>query len=148
MITALDSLAYTSNAEVRFDLKFYGKLNIEGNIELSHLKKDGNLKAEGQFGFELILQAAATGKLNAFFSEVDLDFEAKAQSDGYFSLGLSTGMDDYKGLYFQPIVRHSGIKIILTFEAKFGSTKRLTTEEFVIIKENKFDLDKKYYINE
>ncbi|MCJ1806417.1 hypothetical protein MRP92_05755 [Flavobacterium covae] len=36
VITALDSLAYTSNAEVRFDLKFYGKLNIEGNIELSH----------------------------------------------------------------------------------------------------------------
>ncbi|MET2997052.1 hypothetical protein ABXT01_14195, partial [Flavobacterium columnare] len=57
VITALDLLAYTSNAEVRFDLKFYGKLNIEGNIELSHLKKDGNLKAEGQFGFELILQA-------------------------------------------------------------------------------------------
>lgn len=148
VITALDLLAYTSNAEVRFDLKFYGKLNIEGNIELSHLKKDGNLKAEGQFGFELILQAKTTGKVKTVFYDVDYDFEAKAEGKGYFSLGLSAGMDDYKGLYFQPIVRHSGIKIILTFEAKFGSTKRLTTEEFVIIKENKFDLDKKYYINE
>ncbi|AMO19108.1 hypothetical protein [Flavobacterium columnare] len=148
VITALDLLAYTSNAEVRFDLKFYGKLNIEGNIELSHLKKDGNLKAEGQFGFELILQAKTTGKVKTVFYDVDYDFEAKAEGKGYFLLGLSAGMDDYKGLYFQPIVRHSGIKIILTFEAKFGSTKRLTTEEFVIIKENKFDLDKKYYINE
>ncbi|WP_373723356.1 hypothetical protein, partial [Bacteroides heparinolyticus] len=50
VITALDLLAYAANAEVRFDLIFYGKLSIEGGATLSTLKKEGALKAEGRFG--------------------------------------------------------------------------------------------------
>lgn len=146
VITALDLLAYAANAEVRFDLKFYGKLVIEGKIELSQLKKEGYLKAEGQFGFELILKATATGKLDLYFTQVDLDFEAKAQADGYFSLGLSTGLDDYKGLYLKPVVRHSGIKITLSVFVKVNGFKRTKKEEYIIIKEGKADVDKKYYI--
>ncbi|HEX8576786.1 MAG TPA: hypothetical protein VF677_10885 [Flavobacterium sp.] len=148
VITALDLLAYAASAEVRFDLKFYGKLVIEGNIELSRLKKEGELKAEGQFGFELTLQAKATGKLETWWNEVDYNFEAKAEGSGYFSLGLSAGLDDYKGLYVQPIVRHSGIKITLVFKAEMGSINRGKTKTYVIIKEEKLDIDKKYYIND
>lgn len=148
VITSLDLLAYAANATVRFDLKFYGKLVIEGNIELSKLKKEGTLKAEGQFGFSLTLSAKATGKVKAVIYEADFDFEARAEGKGYFSLGLSAGLDDVKGLYLQPIVRHSGIKITLTFVGKFASTERETAEEFIVIKEDKLDIDKKYYLND
>lgn len=147
VITALDLLAYAANAEVRFDLKFYGKLVIDGNVELSKLKKEGVIKAEGQFGFELYLQATATEKFNAFFTEVDVDFEAKAQAEGYFSLGLSAGMDDYKGIYFQPIIRHSGIKIILSVYVKVNGFKRTRQEEYIVIAEGKAGWDDKYYFD-
>lgn len=148
VITALDLMVYAANAEIRFDLKFYGKLVIEGNIELSRLKKEGELKAEGQFGFELTLQAKATGKLETWWNEVDYNFEAKAEGSGYFSLGLSAGLDDYKGLYLQPIARHSGIKITLVFKAEIGSINRGRTKTYPIIDEDKLDLDQKYYIND
>lgn len=147
VITALDLLAYAANAEVRFDLKFYGKLVIDGNVELSRLRKEGVIKAEGQFGFELYLQATATEKFNAFFTEVDVDFEAKAQAEGYFSLGLSAGMDDYKGIYFQPIIRHSGIKIILSVYVKVNGFKRTRQEEYIVIAEGKAGWDDKYYFD-
>lgn len=148
VITALDLLAYAANAEVRFDLIFYGKLIIDGKIELSRLLKQGYLKAEGQFGFELILKASATGKLNLYYTQVDLDFEAKAQSNGYFALGLSAGLDDYKGLYFKPNVRHSGIKITLSLYVKVNGFKKTKKEEFTVIKEGKLEIDKKYYIHD
>lgn len=148
VITALDLLLYASNASVRFDLKFYGKLVIEGNIELSRLKKEGELKAEGQFGFELTLQAKATGKLETWWNEVDYNFEAKAEGSGYFSLGLALGLDDYKGLYFQPIVRHSGIKITLVLKAEIGSINRGKTKTFTIIEADKMNFDTKHYIND
>ena len=148
VITALDLLAYAADAEVRFDLKFYGKLIIQGNIEFSRLKKEGELKGEGQFGFSLTLSAKATGKVKAIIYEADYDFEAKAEGKGYFSLGLGAGWDDLKGIYVQPTVRHSGIKVTLTFKAKFGSTERETTEEFVIIKDGKADIDKRFYFND
>ncbi|WPO82722.1 hypothetical protein SD427_18480 [Chryseobacterium sp. JJR-5R] len=149
VITALDLLAYAANAEVRFDLKFFGKLIIQGSVEFSRLKKEGELKGVGEFGFSLTLSAKATGKVKAIIYEVDYDFEAKAEGKGYFSLGISAGWDDNKGLYLQPIVRHSGIKITLTYKAKFGSTERETTEEFVIIKEGKAeDIDTKFYLND
>ena len=147
VITSLDLLTYAANAEVRFDLKFYGKLLIDGNIELSRLKKDGNIKAEGQFGFELYLQAKATAKFDAFFTEVDLDFEAKAQAEGYFSLGLLFGLDDFKGLYAQPIIRHSGIKIILSVYVKVNGFNRTKKQEIIVIKEGQASIDEKYYIN-
>lgn len=148
VITALDLLAYAANANVRFDLKFYGKLVIAGNIELSKLKKEGELKAEGQFGFSLVLSAKATGKLETWWNEADYNFEAKAEGSGYFSLGLSAGVDDYKGFYLQPILRHSGIKITLVFKAEIGSINRGRTKTYPIIKKDKLDLDKKYYIND
>ncbi|WP_449388878.1 hypothetical protein [Chryseobacterium lineare] len=148
VITALDLLAYAADAEVRFDLKFYGKLVIQGNIELSRLKKEGELKAEGQFGFSLTLSAKATGKVKAIIYEADYDFEAKAEGKGYFSLGFGAGWDDNKGIYVQPVVRHSGIKVTLTYKAKFGSAERETTEEFVIIKEGKADIDQRFYLND
>lgn len=130
-------MAYAVNSEVRFDLKFYGKLVIEGNIELSRLKKEGELKAEGQFGFSLTLSAKSTGKFMAVIYEVDYDFEARAEGSGYFSLGISLGLDDYKGLYLQPIVRHSGIKITLTFKAKFGSAERAILKNLLLSKREK-----------
>lgn len=148
VITALDLLAYAANAEVRFDLKFYGKLVIEGKIELSQLKKEASLKAEGQFGFELALKAKATGKLETWWNEIDYNFEARAEGSGYFSLGLSAGLDDYKGLYFQPIARHSGIKVTLVFKSEIGSISRGRMKTYVIIKEDSLNLDKKYYIND
>jgi hypothetical protein len=148
VISALDLLAYAANAEVRFDLIFYGKLIIDGKIELSRLLKQGTLKAEGQFGFELILKASATGKLNLYYTQVDLDFEAKAQSNGYFALGLSAGLDDYKGLYFKPNVRHSGIKITLSLYVKVNGFKKTKKEEYTVIKEGKLEIDKKYYIHD
>ncbi len=147
VITALDLLTYAANAEVRFDLIFYGKLMIEGDVELSSLKKSGQLKAEGQFGFELILLAKAVLKLQAFFYELDIDFEARATASGYFSAGLSLGLDNYKGLYFEPIVRHSGIKVTLIYKVVTKGKERSKKESFVIIKAGKAELDKKYYIN-
>jgi hypothetical protein len=148
VISALDLMAYAANAEVRFDLIFYGKLFIDGKIELSQLKKLGTLKAEGQFGFELILKASATGKLNLYYTQVDLDFEAKAQSNGYFALGLSAGLDDYKGLYFQPNARHSGIKITLSIYVKVNGFKKTKKEVYTVIKEGKLEIDTKYYIHD
>jgi hypothetical protein len=148
VITSLDLLAYAANAEVRFDLIFYGKLIIEGNTTLSSLKKDGQLKAEGRFGFKLILLATATGKLEKYFISVDIDFEAKAQAEGYFSAGLSLGLDDHKGIYFKPILNHSGIKISYSFYVKVNGYRRTKSDEKVIIPSGKADIDTKYYINE
>lgn len=148
VITALDLLAYAANADVRFDLIFYGKLVIEGNTVLSKLKKEGQLKAEGQFGFRLILMAKAVVKFSAVIYEVDLDFEAKAEGIGYFSAGLALGLDDYKGAYFQPIVRHSGIKIILTYKVAVKGKERTTTEDFPVIAADTLKIDQKYYIND
>ncbi len=69
------------------------------------------MKAEGRFGFKLVLLATATGKLEKYFVSVDFDFEAKAQAEGYFSAGVNLGIDDNKGIYFKPVLSHSGIKV-------------------------------------
>ena len=149
VITALDLLAYAANAEVRFDLIFYGKLIIDGKIELSRLLKQGSLNAEGQFGFKLVLSAKATGKLEAWWNEIAYNFEARAEGNGYFALGLSAGLDDYKGLYFQPHARHSGIKIVLVLKSQIGSINRGKTSTYTVIKPNTLkSLDRKFYIND
>lgn len=139
MIAALDLLTYAANAEVRFDLKFYGKLVVEGDVELSTLRKNGQLKAEGQFGFELILLAGATGKLKKYFISVDFDFEAKASAYGYFAAGLALGLDNHRGPYFEPIIRHSGITISYSYYVKVNGFRRTRSDKKIIIKADKLD---------
>lgn len=147
VITALDLVAHAVNGEVRFDLIFYGKLLIDGNITLSNLKKEGQLKVQGQFGFKLVLMATATGKLEKYFISADIDFEAKAGANGYFSAGLSIGLDNYKGGFLKPHISHSGIKIFYSFYVKVNGYKRIKKDEKTIIKGNKAEIEQKYYIN-
>lgn len=147
VITALDLLAYAANANVRFDLIFYGKLFIDGEATLSALKKEGELKAGGQFGFKLVLLAKATGKLKLYVTSADFDFEAKAQAAGYFSAGMSLGIDDNKGIYFKPILKHSGLKITFSYYTKIGDFRRTEKKEVTIIKAGEANIDQKFYIN-
>ncbi|WP_116678640.1 hypothetical protein [Porphyromonas loveana] len=105
------------------------------------------MKAEDRFGFKLVLLATATGKLEKYFISVDFDFEAKAQAEGYFSAGVNLGIDNNKGIYFKPVLSHSGIKVSYTYYAKVNGYRRTSSDEAIIIKSGKANIDRKYYIS-
>lgn len=133
---------------VTFSATFYGELEIEmealkiigGKVSL-----EGKTTIGGKMGVKVILAIEIGGKFNANTQKKIIDFRAEARLEGeaFFGGDFIINSDD-KGLYYQPVVKFSGIIITGIVEGEVGWWKSTFKMEEKALDKSEYYFEKHY----
>jgi len=135
-------------ASLTFEAEFYGELEVEFNgLEIIKGKVKANSKTTigGKLGIRIIFEMNIDiGKLDGKqILPVKASFKAELSADGYFGGDLVIDSDS-DGIFVQPVLKFSGVKISGEIKGEVGWWKSSFKLEEVIVKEDDLYLDKKY----
>ncbi|KMQ65439.1 hypothetical protein ACM46_05955 [Chryseobacterium angstadtii] len=133
---------------VTFSATFYGELEIEMEalkIIGGKVKIDGKTTIGGKMGVKVVLAIEIGGKFNASRQRRIIDFRAEARLEGeaFFGGDFIINTDD-KGLYFQPVLKFSGIIITGSVEGEVGWWKSSFRMEEKALDKSEYYFEKHY----
>ncbi|AZA51726.1 OmpA family protein [Chryseobacterium sp. G0201] len=133
---------------VTFTGTFYGELEIEmealkiigGKVSL-----DGKTTIGGKMGVKIVLAIEVGGKFNSNKQKKIIDFRAEARLEGeaFFGGDFIINSDD-KGLYYQPVIKFSGVIITGTVEGEVGWWKSSFKMEEKALDKSEYYFEKHY----
>lgn len=133
---------------VTFTATFYGELEIEMEalkIISGKVSIDGKTTIGGKMGVKIVLAIEVGGKFNANRQRKIIDFKAEARLEGeaFFGGDFIINSDD-KGLYYQPVVKFSGVIITGTVEGEVGWWKSSFKMEEKALDKSEYYFEKHY----
>ena len=137
-------------ASVTFTGTFYGELHFSVEAikidSINGINLGGKTTIGGRFGFEILLEfSLELGKLNITNSKPIAEFRAALKGDGYFGGEITIDSDD-KGIFIEPILKFSGLKIVGEVEGEIGWWKSSFKMEEIVVPEEKKPLKRRYLI--
>ncbi|MBO6185876.1 MAG: OmpA family protein [Chryseobacterium sp.] len=137
-------------ASVTFTATFYGELSIMVDAlkidAINGIDMQGKTTIGGKMGATILLAIEIGGKFNKNSKKYILDFKAAArlQGDSFFGGDFVINSDD-KGLFIEPILKFSGVKITGEVEGEIGWWKSNFKIEEIVIDKSEHSLGKKYF---
>lgn len=133
---------------VTFTATFYGELEIEMEalkIIGGKVSIDGKTTIGGKMGVKILLAIEVGGKFNSNRQRKIIDFRAEARLEGeaFFGGDFIINSDD-KGLYYQPVVKFSGVIIMGTVEGEVGWWKSSFKMEERALDKSEYYFEKHY----
>jgi outer membrane protein OmpA-like peptidoglycan-associated protein len=136
-------------AEISAEAKFYGQLEVMVEaLKINSITgiKGGSLTIGGKMGVIIKIKVSAGNDLNIKKLEVKFKFSAEAKAHAYFGGDFKIDSDD-KGVFIEPILKFSGVKVSLDVKVEVGWFTRSFAVEDDIIPADKIPLGKKYINN-
>lgn len=137
-------------ATVTFTATFYGELSLMIDAlkidAINGIKMDGKSTIGGKMGATILLAIEIGGKFNKTSKKFIFDFKAAArlQADAFFGGDFIIGSDD-KGLYIEPILKFSGVKIVGEIEGEIGWWKSNFKIEEIVLDKSELSLGQKHF---
>ncbi len=146
IVDKIRSYGKVVGAEISAEAKFSGELEVM----LEALKINsitgitgGSVTIGGKMGIKIKIKVAAGNDLNIKQLEIKFKFTAEATANAYFGGDLKIDSDD-KGIFIEPTLKFSGVKVSLDIKMEVGWFTRSFSVSDDILPEDKIPLKKRY----